>query len=253
MSWSSQRKITFISILALIIVASFLVIFFVFFYKRETCSDGIQNQKEEGIDCGGPCSNLCVKHNNPVILWTRWSKVSNTETYNLLTYGQNPNTGYGAYDVPYTYEIYDKKNLLIYSGSGVAYIPSLNNFVILNDGIFIGDKVPVRVDFKINYSKIVWQPIGERELGIVAINKNLIDEDSKPKLYVTLENQTINPLKDIESYAILYDENNNAVAFSKTKVDVINKNSREDIVFTWPSKFSVPIVKIEVISEVLEK
>jgi hypothetical protein len=81
----------------------------------------------------------------------------------------------------------------------------------------------------------------------------LIDEDSKPKLYVTLENQTINPLKDIESYAILYDENNNAVAFSKTKVDVINKNSREDIVFTWPSKFSVPIVKIEVISEVLEK
>ncbi len=26
-----------------------------------TCSDGIQNQDEEGIDCGGPCETLCVK------------------------------------------------------------------------------------------------------------------------------------------------------------------------------------------------
>ncbi len=25
-----------------------------------TCSDGIQNQGEQGVDCGGPCGNICA-------------------------------------------------------------------------------------------------------------------------------------------------------------------------------------------------
>ena len=27
------------------------------FLVAETCNDGIQNQGEDGVDCGGPCAN----------------------------------------------------------------------------------------------------------------------------------------------------------------------------------------------------
>jgi hypothetical protein len=66
-----------------------------------------------------------------------------------------------------------------------------------------------------------------------------------------LRNTSISPIVNIESVAILYDENDNAVEFSKTKVDIIEPNKTTDIVFTWPEKFEEKIYKIEVISKVL--
>jgi len=60
-------------------------------------------------------------------------------------------------------------------------------------------------------------------------------------------------VENIESVAILYDENNNAVAFSKTKIDSIAKNSTADIVFTWPEKFEFKIVRIDIVSKVIPK
>jgi len=49
----------------------------------------------------------------------------------------------------------------------------------------------------------------------------------------------------------LYDENNNAVAFSKTKIDSIDGGSTASIVFTWPEPFSGQIVRIDIVSKVL--
>ena len=66
-----------------------------------------------------------------------------------------------------------------------------------------------------------------------------------------MRNSTLKPIENIESVAILYDENNNAVAFSKTKIDSIDEDSTSDIVFTWPEKFKEKIVRIDIVSKVL--
>ncbi len=253
MSWSSRRKSIYTLSFIIIALAICAFVFFNFFYKKATCTDGIQNQNELGVDCGGICPTLCVNYNNPSILWTRWSESANTGTYTILAYGQNPNVGAGAVNVPYSYKIYDKQDLLLYENSGTAYIPPLNNFVIYDDSIFIGDKVPARVDVTISTSSIAWQKNSGQELGITTISQNLVNADTKPKLYATLKNSTLLPIQNIESYAILYDENNNAVAFSKTKTDVIDKNSTANIVFTWPDAFTSNIVKTDIVSEVIPK
>jgi hypothetical protein len=243
MSWADRRKLIYI--LSFLIIISIPIAFTVIplLNKKKICTP---------TDCGGVCAKLCIRYNDPFILWTRWSKTINTGTYNILAFGQNPNIGAGATSVPFGYKIYDVQGLLLKEGSGLTYIPPLNNFVIFSDGIFIGDKIPARIDFKLSTTTIVWQKISGMELGITAVSKNLVNEDTNPKLYVTLKNSTLNPIQNIESYAILYDENNNAIAFSRTKTDVINKNSTADIVFTWPDKFSGKIIKIDVISEVLQ-
>ena len=59
------------------------------------------------------------------------------------------------------------------------------------------------------------------------------------------------PIENIESVAILYDENNNAVAFSKTKINSIDAGGTTNIVFTWPESFQSKIVRIDIISKVL--
>ena len=252
MSWAQRRKATYIFSILAIFTIIFIIILFGFFNKTPTCSDGIQNQGETGIDCGGPCSVLCrAEYNNPVVVWgPRWAKVLGSGTYSFLTYIQNPNIGVGAYNVPYQLKVYDKDSVLLYEKNSVAYIPPNNNFVIYEDNISLNDKIPVRVKFEFTESP-VWQKIDSMESSITAVSKNLINEDTKPKLLVTISNSSLKPVENIESVAILYDENNNATAFSKTKIDSIDKDSTADIVFTWPEKFKRKVVRIDIVSKVL--
>jgi len=252
MSWAQRRKTTYIVSILFILLIIFAVILFSKFNKVPTCTDGKQNQSELGIDCGGPCSNLCrAQFTDPVIIWgPRWSKVSSSEMYNFLTYIQNPNIGEGAYNATYNFKVYDKENILLYQKTGITYLPPNNNFVVFEDNISLNDKVPARTEFKF-VGNPVWQKIENRELDITAISKSLVNEDTKPKLFVTMKNSTLLPVYDIEEVAILYDVNGNAVAFSKTKIDSIEADGTADIVFTWPQQFSGKIVRIDIVSKVL--
>ncbi len=252
MSWAQRRKATYI-VSVLFVAAIILVIFLsIFLNKKPTCVDGIQNQAEQGIDCGGPCNILCrAEYSDPVIIWgPRWAKVQSSGTYNFLTYAQNPNIGAGAYNVPYYFKVYDKNNILLYQKTGITYIPPNNNFVIFDDNINLNDKVPARTEFEFTGNP-VWQKMDSKESDITAISKNLTNEDTKPKLLVTMSNTTIKPIENIEAIAILYDENNNAIAFSRTKIDSIDADGTTDIVFTWPEKFEQKVVRIDIVSKVL--
>ena len=253
MSWSQRRKATYTLSFLSIFIVIFLIIFLLFLSpKKPTCFDGIENGTETGIDCGGTCVILCrADYAKPSVLWVRWAKVLSSGSYNLLAYGQNPNIGTGAIHVPYSYRIYDKNNILLYENSGTAYLPPENNFVVFEDGIKIGDKVPARVDFKFSTGSIFWQKIPNLELGIKIVSQTLLNVNTRPKLLATLKNITLKPIQNIQSVAILYDENGNAIAFSKTIIDSIDKDSTADIVFTWPEPFHTQVLRTDILSEVL--
>ena len=252
MSWAQRRKLTYtVGALFVLAILGSIVLFFVF-NKAPTCFDGIQNQGEQGIDCGGPCNILCrAEYSNPVIIWgPRWEKVLVSGTYSFLTYVQNPNIGAGAFNVPYMFKVYDKDNILLFQKTGTTYVPPNNNFVVFEDNINLGDKIPARTEFEFTGNP-VWQKMTSSELSITAISKNLTNVDTRPKLTVTMQNSTINPVGNIEAVAILYDENNNAIAFSKTMIDSIDANGTTDIVFTWPEPFTEKVVRIDIVSKVV--
>jgi len=235
------------------VLVVFVIVLFTAFKKEPTCSDGIKNQNESGIDCGGPCSVLCrAEYVSPNILWTAKSKITTSGNYNILVYAENPNINVGSYNTPYSVKLYDKENVLLYSTTSSTYIPPSSRFVIYIDGINIGDKVPVRIDFKLS-SGIVWQTIESGESGIVTTAKDYSDSDVKPKLSVSLKNTTLSQIKNIEAVAILYDIDSNAFAFSRTKIDKIEKGDTSNIVFTWPEKFTKEVSLIDVVYKILPK
>lgn len=252
MSWAQRRKTTYVISILFVVAAVSAFFLFIVLNKKPTCFDGIKNQGEQGIDCGGPCNILCrAQYNDPVIIWgPRWAKVLSSGTYNFLTYAQNPNIGAGAYSVSYLFKVYDKDNILLYQKTGTTYIPPNNNFVIFDDNINLNDKIPARTEFNFTGNP-VWQKIDSKESDITAVSKNLINEDTKPKLLVAMSNATIKPIANIEVIAILYDQNNNAISFSRTKIDSIDADSTADIVFTWPEKFEQKVVRIDIVSKVL--
>lgn len=239
------------SVLFIFTVIFAVVFLFIFFNKKPTCSDGIKNQNETGVDCGGPCDILCrAEYNTPAVVWgPRWAKVFSNGTYNFLTYLQNTNIGVGAYNVPYNMKVYDKDGILLYQKNGLTDIPSNSNFVIFEDNINLNDKTPARVKFEFTGNPS-WQKIESLDSNILTVSKELLNEDTKPKLLVTIKNSTFKEIKNLESVAILYDKNNNAIAFSKTKTDTIVAGSNANLVFTWPEPFSEKVVRIDIVSKI---
>lgn len=253
MSWSSRRKTNYLLGTIIFVVVFIVIPLSIYFYKMPTCSDGKQNQGEAGIDCGGPCKLLCrAQYSDPKFLWGRWSKVKTTGEYNVLAYVENSNIEAGTKEITYRFKLRDKDGILLFEKTGTTYVPPNKNFAIIESNIDLNDKVPGRpVEFEF-MPGAVWQKMDSKELGLVSLYKQIIDEDNSPKVISTLSNRTLKPISNIEVIAILYNDEDNAIAFSSTKVDSIDKGSSEEIIFTWPEPLSEKVYRIEIIPKVLD-
>ncbi len=245
-TWATKRKLTYLGIMLafLVIVVSIPLIFF--FDKQPTCFDGKKNQNETGVDCGGVCTKLCRADTTlPIVSWQRLFRVSKG-VYSAVAYVENPNLNSTATNVPYTFRVYDKANILIIEKNGTASISPIGVTPIFESGILVGERIPARVTFTF-LSKpdwIVTKKIIPR-ITIAIDEKNF--DGTLPSLRATLTNTTLKNIPHFEVVAILYDENDNATASSKTVVDSISGEQKVDIVFSWREPFvSIP-VKVEII------
>lgn len=247
-SWAKQRQLMYGSavfiFLALVIGTP---VYLLFFNKAPTCFDRKQNGFETGVDCGGECIKACTKDvvAQPVVLWTRPFLVTHGLT-NLVAYVQNPNVDYVADPVEYLFRVYDKNNVLIGTRIGRASIPPSKVFPIFEQGFNSGFQKPVKAYFEFT-EPLVWKRSASIKPEFDVIDKRLIDKESTPRLEATLVNKTIDTYRNVEVVALIYDVDGNAIATSRTIVDVLYGNSEMPLVFTWPEKFNINTSKIEII------
>ena len=222
---------------------------YLIFYKAPTCFDGKQNGDERGIDCGGSCVSLCrSEYLAPNISWARVIEVK-PGIYNALAYIENPNIDAGVDNISYSFKIKDSNGVSVYERKGSTFIPPNKFFAIFEDGITIGEKIPTKVIFEFT-SNPIWKNKGNNEAGLAVIKKSISHEESSPRIDATLQNMTLQPIPRTEVIVIIYDEDGNALGFSRTFIDKFDKGESNDIVFTWPRQFSSNAVKIEVIPRV---
>lgn len=249
-SWSQKRKSIYFLIFAVFLFGFIILPAYLIFYKAPTCFDGKKNGNEKGVDCGGPCVNLCrSQYLDPNIIWSRVIKVK-PGIYNVLAYVENPNIGAGADAISYVFKVKDKEGVLIYERKGETFIPPNKFFAVFESGILTGEKTPAKVTFEFT-SNALWNRKENKEDGINILKKSISLEDYSPRVDATLENKTLEPIFGIEVVAILYGEDGNALGFSRTFIDRINKDQFQNIVFTWPEPFTSSVVKIEIIPRVM--
>lgn len=244
MTWAGQRKLLYMAIMLTVIAVLIGPFGYRYFFPKPTCFDGVQNQNEEGIDCGGACQKVCLNTTvSPRILWSRAFKVAEG-TYSAVAYVSNPNFSLGAKDVPYTFKFYDERNILITERNGRATILPNTSFPVFEGIIMTGNRPPSRVFFEFTQTPN-WQRLGNQPT-ISVKNKQLLAEDTSPRLSATLENSDISPVKNVSIVAVLYDQNDTAIAASQTLVEEIAAGGTKDIVFTWPAPFQNKVSRIEI-------
>lgn len=249
-SWSTRRKLLIGGGLILIVLIITAAIYFLAFYKSPTCFDQVKNGNEQGIDCGGNCVKLCQSSFIPVkIAWGggKFEKVADG-LYNVAALVINPNTNAAAVSVPYQFSLFDSKGILITERKGSTFIPAHRNILVFETSLDVGKRIPAKATFEFIASP-VWFKSHDTLDGLAIVDKRYDETGSSSSLEVTLENRSLIPYKDVIVGVVLYNEQGNAIGFSRTQLDIIgSKNSernRELAPYTWPTSRNGEVVTVD--------
>jgi len=245
-SWGTKRRNTIVT-LFILMVAFFILIFgFFFYYKAPTCFDGELNGDEAGVDCGGGCSLLCGNESiDPIVHWKRYFQVA-PGVYNVIAYVENQNPAAGASNIEYTFRLYDKNNIVLRERVGYIDIKPKQITPIIENNLDTGKLEVARVSFEFT-EQIDWKKQNPSDNLIVIKNQELSEVNGLPRVSAQVLNNTISRLENITFVVIVYDSLNNAIATSNTKVFRLEKDSSQNIVFTWPNRFESSSTRFEII------
>ena len=257
-TWSTKRRWSYISILTFIILVLIVIPGFFTFYKSPTCFDGVQNEGEFGIDCGGPCQKLCQSAFLPAkILWSD-SEVIAPGTYNLAAYIQNPNIYGVAVNVPYTFSFFDDQGVLITQVHGTMVSPPNRDTLAFAGAVKVGARIPAKngVTFTFDRDPIwikAFDSLGNISIGTPEYKENSVTSSAASQggvgayLQVPIGNRALVPYTGVTVFAVLYDRNGNHVGFSKTYLDEIPAASEKIAPFTWPYSFAGSVASEEIL------
>lgn len=237
-SWSGKRRIVYMAGFILVLVLIVGTYLSIKLYDAPTCSDGLQNQDELGIDCGGnSCQFLCsFQVTEPTLLFSRSFEVV-PGIYNAVAYVENPNFDAGVKNVSYRFRLLDKENNLIATREGSTFITPGNISPIFESAIDTGGIVPVRTFFEFQ-EELKWTKVTTGEEKNLSIeNRVLKNTDTKPRLNAILKNDSVFDIRDVEIVSVIFNGLGNAVATSRTFFDIVPERSETNLVFTWPQPF----------------
>lgn len=247
-SWGAQRQILILLVFFALVIGAFSGIYVLYFKPQPTCFDGLQNQGELGVDCGGGCSAVCVSEVTPLVtFWTRLFEVTD-KAYDVAAFVENPNAGYGVPSLRYTFRVFDANNVIIVEREGETFVNEKDRFVIVEARLDVGNRIPARAI--VEFDDIVWKRLPRDDARQNPRPFSLEDKqlvlEPHPRLSAKLVNMAAVPLKNISVSAVVLDRDDNALGVSSTVVDLLPRGGAADIAFTWPQAFNGTPVSTEI-------
>lgn len=248
MSWAARRRFTILAIVGAIFAAIAAVIAIAVLYKAPSCSDGVQNQDEAGIDCDGSCAYLCsALEQPPVVIFTQAIPNGSGRT-DVVAIVENANTGVAAKAVPYTITLYGANQVLVQRVTGRVDLPPSSRVAVFVPGISSGYQEDVRAFLTIDPLDVRWysMPVDARVVPVVA-NTTLAGTADAPRIEAVLKNPETMVMAAVKVIVLVHDARGNVIAASQTIVPSIPPQGEATAIFTWNGAFPSVPAKTEVI------
>lgn len=248
MSWAARRRFFILLTLGAIIVAFVAIVSIATLYKAPSCTDGVQNQKEDGINCGGPCPYLCIAQMQPpTVLFTK-AFTNSTGRAIIVASVENKNSSAAAKDVPYRAILYGANRTLIQSVTGTFDLPPGATATVFIPSIVSGKQMAASAFLDIDASSIKWFTMTV-DPRIVPGVSNTIQSGSMdaPRIDATLVNGSTSMLTNVQVVVLVRDAQKNVIATSGTIVPTLRGQSTATAIFTWDRAFSDMPASIEVV------
>lgn len=203
-------------------------------YHAPSCTDGIQNQDETGIDCGGNmCPYLCTDQELPLAI--KWTHVfpQGGNVYDIAADLINRNDTAGIPLLSYTVTVTDASGATLYTKQDQTYVNPGEEFPIFIPEVTIsGNPQNITISFD---PSMHWVRGTRQDTGLSVKNLSLTSANSSPRLDATIQNDSFTPKNNITAYAMIYDTSGNIRAISSTAVSSVDAQSSQPIFFTWNS------------------
>ncbi|TAJ14585.1 hypothetical protein EPO56_01930 [Patescibacteria group bacterium] len=246
MQWSFKRQLFFALSFLLIVLLVLGGVWYFFFYHPPTCFDGIKNQDEQGIDCDGSCNLVCEA---PRISaqWARSVQVA-PGVYHAVAMIRNPESGAGTQALPYTFQLFDEKNILIAERRGVTFLKPGETVPVFEPNIVTGERNPTRTF--IVFGQATWTTMDRVSTPVAIVSREL--DQQALILKADIENTLASPVGPVVLTSLLYDVNDILITASQTKIERMQGRVKETVVFTWQDVFSRPVVRTEIVARIQE-
>ncbi len=249
--WAFWRRLQYGTGFMTIVFLLVIGYYYMYMQIEPTCFDGIQNQGETGIDCGGPCTRFCVHEvSQPVVDWTKSFRIFENR-YNVVSYVINNNESAGTPEQEYTFIFYDKDDQVIREVSGSVALPPDSIVPIFEGAVDMLNRELARTELVLHPAEL-WLPVTD-SLSKLDIRYRGIDEDtdSRPRLDAVIENTTFDPIENVDVVAVIYDAIGTPLTASRTVVNRLEALQFQDIFFTWPSPIAQTVRTCEVPSDIM--
>jgi hypothetical protein len=225
---------TFYLAIFVAIIAGF---YFVFLKPAPSCFDNIQNQKEEGIDCGGPCSGACIPASIKSIeivdriLFFEPAPSS----ISFLARVSNPNLAYATKNFSYQLSLRNASGTIVKSIPGNSFIYAGEVKYIFMPNVGVSRSLFDKADLEIN--GVSWLPanefVGPPQLAVSRVQTNVSNSR------VIAEGQATN--NDIVSFprvtvlAIFKGKLGQTAGVSQTELDNLSPNESRQFSVSYPA------------------
>lgn len=234
------KKQLIIAGIFLVIIILIIGIFYLFTIPtRGTCFDGKQNQRETGVDCGGPCGH-CEEPEDLIVVFQKFIPTTEHE-FDLIAQIENPNRDWGIESLTYKFNLYDKNNKLInFIERKTYFLPQETDYIIEQRVSLVSvpsAPTPVLDRIELELKDISWQKLKDfEELDLIIEDKNYQLIDDKSQLSGNIENKSNFDLDKIEIIGLLL-SNGEIIAAGRTEIRTVLMGQTRYFEITWPYQF----------------
>jgi hypothetical protein len=227
--------------------------FLIYYSSRPapSCTDGIQNQGEERIDCGGPCSPCELIYIKEIeVLWAK-ALSGQGNFYDLAAQIKNPNQNYGSGQVPYQFELYDAQNNLIAKYAGLTFIlPNQTKYLLQ---VKAESSKPVK-KVKLSFGQIKWQKPEDYQppqLSIQQKEYRLLSnqEPGFAQVRAILVNKSNFDFDKVDIDILLFDSTHRLLALNTNEIRTLLAGQERDFVATWFNQIKGQVAFVEIEAE----
>ncbi len=235
-TWRMRRQLAYLAIP--IIPVLLIGVYLIFdFYTTATCEDGKLNQGEVGIDCEGPCSQICAARiKQPDIIWSRAFQTQ-PGIYSLAALIENKNDDLILNSANVLFEAVNESGAVVYQANTVIDLLPLNQTMAFIGPVSIPD-APTELLVTMDLSSTSWRlaSVGESQLIPQVVSKQIEGTKTEPEASAVIRNVTRDAIKKMPVGVVILDENNLPVAASSTLIDIAPEDTANAF-YTWPRAF----------------
>ncbi len=248
MEKSSQKRLV-ISLIFTILFLTVCWLFYSIFRTKPTCSDGIKNQNEEGVDCGGVCPNKCQKIEAKDLLTGETGVVESSIPGEYDFYGVviNPNSVFGSKHFTYQIKFKDAQGAIMAEKDGDSFILPGDKKYIIENNVKLSE-LPASISFSVADPEWVELDDLYEKPDLKVINKSYNEISSGvgfSEAKGLLQNRSPFDFSVIKIKVILRDSTGKIIALNATEMRTVKSGEDRDFRAFWSGRFPGEVAGVE--------